>query len=113
YGYITIVDPAYQSESDGMEYPTLFTGGTDWIAPARVATPEQVVIHEAGHQFWYGMVATNEFEHAWMDEGFNEFSEGRAMEEARTAQDLSRRFFGGFIPWTIDDIAQTRVSNSD
>ena len=33
YGHITIVDPALQSESGGMEYPTLFTGGTRWLAP--------------------------------------------------------------------------------
>jgi len=30
--------------------------------------PEVVVEHEFGHQYWYGMVATNEFEDAWMDE---------------------------------------------
>ena len=35
YGHITIVDPAYQSGAGGMEYPTLFTAGTRWLAPAR------------------------------------------------------------------------------
>ena len=43
---------------------------------AGVASPEGVTVHEAGHQFWYGIVATNEFEHAWMDEGFNTYSTG-------------------------------------
>src|SRR5262249_23639734 len=34
YGHITIVDPAWQSNTGGMEYPTLFTAGTRWwIAP--------------------------------------------------------------------------------
>ena len=33
YGHITIVDPAWQSGVDGMEYPTLFTAGTSWLAP--------------------------------------------------------------------------------
>src|SRR6185503_14852687 len=65
YGHITIVDPAWQSGAGGMEYPTLFTAGTRWLAPARVTTPESVTVHEAGHQFWYGMVGNNEFEHAW------------------------------------------------
>lgn len=102
YGYITIVDPAYQSSSGGMEYPTLFTAGTRWIAPPLVADPEGVTVHEAGHQFWYGIVATNEFEHAWMDEGFNEFSEARVTEAAKIPHYLSRRYFGGFIPWTFD-----------
>ena len=35
YGHITIVDPAWQSDAGGMEYPTLFTAGTRWLAPAR------------------------------------------------------------------------------
>ena len=30
YDHITIVDPAWQSRSGGMEYPTFFTGGTRW-----------------------------------------------------------------------------------
>ena len=49
-------------------------------------TPEAVTIHEAGHQFWYGVVGSNEFEHAWMDEGINEFSEARADEVALGAE---------------------------
>ncbi len=36
YGHITIVDPAFQTEAGGMEYPTLFTGGTNWLAPLTV-----------------------------------------------------------------------------
>src|SRR5262245_6866930 len=40
YGYITVVDPAYQSGSGGMEYPTLFTAGSRWIAPRVVTQPE-------------------------------------------------------------------------
>ena len=40
YGHITIVDPAFQSGAGGMEYPTLFTAGTRWLAPPRVTTPE-------------------------------------------------------------------------
>ena len=82
YGHITIVDPAFQSGSGGMEYPTLFTAGARWIAPRGVTQPEAVTIHEAGHQCWYGIVGSNEFEHAWMDEGLNTFSDGAGIEEA-------------------------------
>ena len=113
YGHITIVDPAYQSGSGGMEYPTLFTAGARWIAPRPVAQPERVTIHEAGHQFWYGIVGSNEFEHAWMDEGFNTFSEARAMDEAAFPNRLVLRFFGNFIPWTINDITLTRATDSN
>jgi hypothetical protein len=37
-------------------------------------------VHEFGHQFWYGLVANNEFEEPWLDEGINSYSTGRAME---------------------------------
>jgi hypothetical protein len=113
YNHITIVDPAFQSGSGGMEYPTLFTAGSRWIAPATVPQPESVTVHEAGHQFWYGIVGSNEFEHAWMDEGFNTFSTARAMDEARMPDRLGLRFFGGFIPWVIEDIRLSRATDGN
>ena len=36
--------------------------------------------HEFGHQYWYGMVATNEFENAWLDEGINSYTEVKVMD---------------------------------
>ena len=113
YGHLTIVDPAWQSEAGGMEYPTLFTAGTRWLAPSGVPDPEEVVVHEAGHQFWYGIVATNEFEHAWLDEGINTFATARVMEEALPQGYYSERFFGGFVPWVFHDIPLSRVIDGD
>jgi hypothetical protein len=109
YGTLTIVDPAWQSDSGGMEYPMLFTAGTRWIAPRRVAEPEEVTVHEAGHQFFYGIVATNEFEHAWMDEGINTFATARVMEQFFGPQYYSTRYFGGFVPWVFDDLPLSRA----
>ena len=108
YGHITIVDPAFQSDAGGMEYPTLFTAGTRWLAPAGVTTPEGVTVHEAGHQFWYGIVGNNEFEDAWMDEGFNTFSTARAVAQVYSPNYLALRYFGGFVPWVYRDIALSR-----
>jgi hypothetical protein len=116
YGHITVVDPvtifnaaAQGGSTGGMEYPTLFTAGTRWIAPARGLSPEGVTIHEAGHQFWYGIVATNEFEHAWMDEGFNTFSTARATAEGLPAQYVAvERYFGGLAAWAYDDVPWSR-----
>jgi aminopeptidase N len=45
-----------------------------------VRFPELVVEHEFGHQYWYGMVATNEFEDAWMDEGINSYTEVKVLD---------------------------------
>jgi Peptidase family M1 domain len=113
YGHITIVDPAFQSGAGGMEYPTLFTAGTRWLAPAGVATPEGVTVHEAGHQFWYGIVGNNEFEDAWMDEGFNTFSTARAMAQVYEPNFLALRYFGGFVPWVFRDIALSRETEGN
>jgi hypothetical protein len=82
YGHVTIVDPPYGSRAGGMEYPTLFTCGTRLFNPRGGKQPESVTVHEAGHQFWYGVVGNNEFEHAWLDEGLNTFSQLRTLEAA-------------------------------
>jgi Peptidase family M1 domain len=108
YGHITIVDPAYQSGAGGMEYPTLFTAGTRWLAPEHTGDPEDVVVHEAGHQFWYGIVGSNEFEDAWMDEGINTFSEARVLGTWGAPEYGVLRYFGGFVPYLIKDIVGNR-----
>ena len=105
---VTVVDPAWQSRSGGMEYPTFFTAGTRWLAPGDVSSPEEVTVHEAGHQFWYGVVGSNEFEHAWLDEGLNTFATARAMEAFFTENYRSTRFFGRFVPWVFRDIPWSR-----
>jgi hypothetical protein len=85
YKTLTVVDPAPGAGgAGGMEYPTFITGGTSFVLGRwpfdRIRAPEGVTVHEFGHQFWYGLVANNEFEEAWLDEGFNSYSTGKIME---------------------------------
>jgi len=80
YKTITLVDPEPDSAAGGMEYPTFITGDTSWFMPEGLHVPELVVEHEFGHQYWYGMVATNEFEDAWMDEGINSYTEVKVLD---------------------------------
>jgi hypothetical protein len=94
YAQITVVDPAWSSASGGMEYPTLFTGGASVFAPEAAQNPEAVTIHEAGHQFWYGLVGNNEFEEAWLDEGFNRYHDMKASFAALGPRNWERRYFG-------------------
>jgi len=92
YRVITVIDPEPGAEMEGMEYPTLFTADGSWSGPFNLA--EVTVEHEFGHQYWYGMVATNEFEEAWLDEGINSYTEVKVMAAilgARTS-DLKRRY---------------------
>ncbi len=80
YKTLTVVDPEPGSAAGGMEYPTFITGDTSWFMPEGLHVPELVVEHEFGHQYWYGMVATNEFEDAWMDEGINSYTEVKVLD---------------------------------
>ncbi len=116
YGHITVIDPAWKSGSGGMEYPTLFTAGTRLFSPFGGGSPEGVTIHEAGHQFWYGIVGNNEFEHAWLDEGLNTFSTARAVDVEYGPSKLVERYLdppgtrlGGFLPWMFDDLTGSRA----
>ncbi|MDT8070694.1 MAG: M1 family metallopeptidase [Terriglobia bacterium] len=81
YSTLTVVDPASGAEqAGGMEYPTFITGLSMYHVPKGLKMmPEGVVEHEFGHQYWYGMVATNEFEDAWLDEGINSYSEVKVL----------------------------------
>lgn len=86
WGTLTLVDPAHGAGgSGGMEYPTFITLGTApllSIPPFHEAFfPEIVTIHEFGHQFFQGMIANNEFEESWIDEGINSYYEMVVMEE--------------------------------
>ena len=113
YGHITIIDPAWHSETGGMEYPTLFTVGTRWLNPLADIYVEDTAVHEAGHQWWYGMVGSNEFEDAWMDEGINQYANVRADAEALAHGRQVIRFFGGFVPWVFGDVRWDRVIDGD
>lgn len=80
YKQMTLIDPEPGSEMFGMEYPTLITADTNWWAPRSLPIGlETTTEHEFGHQYWYGMVATNEFEDAWLDEGINSYTEAKVM----------------------------------
>jgi hypothetical protein len=80
YAQVSCLDtPEDGTGAMGMEYQTLYTAGTAralGIWPLTGVRPqEMVVVHEFGHGYWYGLVASNEFEESWMDEGINSFTE--------------------------------------
>jgi hypothetical protein len=85
YDQVSCVDPPEDGTgAAGMEYQTLYTAGTARVLgvwPLTGVRPqEMVVVHEFGHGYWYGLVASNEFEESWMDEGINSFTEYEMMD---------------------------------
>jgi hypothetical protein len=99
YRTLTVVDPAPGAGgSGGMEYPTFITAGSSVLLNhwpfSGVLAPELVTLHEFGHQFWYGLVANNEFEEAWLDEGVNSYSTGKVMDLGYGADRSVMAFLG-------------------
>ena len=77
YRTVTAVIPPYNAgEAGGMEYPTFFTA--DSVSNFKPGGFEQymldfVTIHEFGHGYFYGILASNEFEEPMLDEGVNQY----------------------------------------
>lgn len=82
YGTISIIDPPLKGiGAAGMEYPTFITAGCIWGIPEWMRLTEMVTIHEFGHNYFMAILASNEFEEAWIDEGFNSYFEARIMND--------------------------------
>lgn len=80
YPVLTLVHPPERAaEAGGMEYPTLITTGGPWYGPPGVWIPEIVTVHEFGHQYFYGLIASNEVDWPFLDEGLNSYAEADTM----------------------------------
>jgi hypothetical protein len=68
YNIVSVVQGP-ESFGGGMEYPTITI-----ISPTEdIKELDYTIAHEIGHNWFYGILATNERDHPWMDEGINTF----------------------------------------
>lgn len=74
YNQVTAVDGTI-SAGGGMEYPNVTVIGNA-SSPTEL---EIVIVHEVGHNWFYGILGSNERVHGWMDEGLNTLNEMRYM----------------------------------
>ena len=74
YNQCTAVDGTI-SAGGGMEYPNVTVIGSSGSESGL----QTVIVHEVGHNWFYGILGSNERENAWMDEGINSFFESRTM----------------------------------
>ncbi len=80
YDLITLVHPPEGAdEAGGMEYPTLITTGGPWWGPPGALFIELVTIHEFGHQWFYGLLASDEVTWPFLDEGMNSYAEQEGL----------------------------------
>ncbi len=69
YSHATVVHGELKA-GGGMEYPMITL--CDYM-------DKEVIVHEVGHNWFYGILANNERNHPWMDESINSFYEAEAM----------------------------------
>jgi len=78
---LTIIAPPFHGIfTGGMEYSTLITTLSNCLLPTGVRSTEILTVHEFVHQYFQQIVATNEMEEAWLDEGITNYYEGRIMD---------------------------------
>lgn len=83
YKRLTVVDGDIGRAGGGMEYPQLVIIG--WGRGTRLPFSKKltmyglvdVIAHEVGHQWFYGILANNEMDEAWLDEAFASYAEMR------------------------------------
>jgi len=104
YKTVTVVIPPHNAdEAGGMEYPTFFTASSyknvDADTLARYGL-DFVTIHEFGHGYFYGILASNEFEEPMLDEGLNEYWDQRMLRERKQRLHLTTPWLKrlGFSP---------------
>jgi hypothetical protein len=89
YDHVTAVDGTI-SAGGGMEYPNVTVIGNSGNAMGL----ETVIVHEVGHNWFYGILGSNERTNAWMDEGINSYNETRYFE---TKYDDTLTFVGSSL----------------
>jgi len=81
YPQVTVVVPPWNAiESGGMEYETFFTT-VGALGPPLLQGVRFVTVHEFGHGYFMGLLATNEFEEPFLDEGLNELWDARMLRD--------------------------------
>jgi hypothetical protein len=87
---------------DGMEYPMLtLDAGKD-------PTYRSLLCHEIGHNWFYGMVGSNETYRAFLDEGFTQFLEAWSLDKLEGNYDTLQKSTSSYINYF-----KTPVSNKD
>ncbi|MGW8391184.1 M1 family metallopeptidase [Pseudoduganella sp. HUAS MS19] len=104
YKTVTVVIPPYNArEAAGMEYPTFFTADAyKDLTPGTLSAFELdfVTIHEFGHGYFYGILASNEFEEPMLDEGLNQYWNTRMLSDLGRKVDATTPLLSrlGFAP---------------
>jgi len=106
---MTVVDPPPDATAGagGMEYPTLVTTAGDSVfTRPGIRLPEYVTVHEIGHNWFQGILASNEPLEAWLDEGVNDWADAKVMNELYG----SRSSIVDWMDWHAEVVALRRAA---
>ncbi|WP_207513158.1 M1 family metallopeptidase [Longitalea luteola] len=97
YPVVQAVEGPKNLSSGGMEYPmiTLITSPN-----AKEEEMDAVITHEVGHNWFMGILGTNERDFPWMDEGINTYFQFRYEAEKYRTNSL----FGSMIPRDVKEL---------
>ena len=73
YPVVSVVEKAGKPDGGGMEYPTI----TLISKTTNEKMLDYLINHEVGHNWFYGILASNERKYPWMDEGMNSYYDQR------------------------------------
>jgi hypothetical protein len=92
----------------GMEYPTVTI-----IAPVRNGeTLNTVITHELGHNWFYGILGSNERDYPWMDESVNSYYENKIAPSAFSITGRNNRYNDSYLAYAFAGSAN-RLEPSD
>jgi hypothetical protein len=105
YPHLVLVDPPRGAEETGaMEYPAMVTLGEGSPMPGRVLPPAVLLAHELAHQWFMAVLASDEAEEAWLDEGLATHVAGLVVDRDLGLSDRPALAVAGRalfeLPWT-------------
>ena len=99
------------SAGGGMEYPMITVIGLMGDAQSL----DEVITHEVGHNWFYGILAFNERDHVWMDEGINSYYDHRYTDiyYGKSSMDILPKFMMKGADAELLDVAYQLQARKD
>lgn len=100
--------------SSGMEYPGIVFISNEYFNYGSRDVLEQTIVHEAAHQWWYGLVGSNQIKEAWLDEALATYSEviyNREVYGRNKGRDYYNKFISDGFEYGKRYLGQDEVVN--
>ena len=100
-----------QAGDGGMEYPmcTMISGTGSFGGLV------SVTVHEAIHNWYYGVLATNELKYPWMDEGFTTFAQNIVLDSLRKTRKTNphQRSYDSYSRYVVNRDEEPLTTHAD